>query len=147
MTATTFDREPGTAPVACDLLIRNAHIYSMDAQRTVFPNGAIAVRGNTITAVGPESEVVARHSPRRAIDAHGAVVHPGFIDSHYHVTNHLARGVIPDAPGHGAVPAPSIPGERSIGEYSRWFNAVEDEDEYASTMLACLEMARAGFTC
>lgn len=146
MTARAPDRLTAN-PGACDLLIQNAYVYSMDGDRNVFPNGAIAVDGNTIAAVGPESEVIRRYEPKRTIDAHGALVHPGFIDSHYHVTNHLARGVIPDAPGHGAVPAPSAPGGRSIGEYSRWFNALEDEDEYVSSLLACVEMVRAGFTC
>ena len=77
----------------CDLLIRNAYVISVDAQRRVFSPGAVAVRGHTLVAVGPEREVMQAMSAARTIDAEGAVLHPGFIDAHNHVVGAGCRGV------------------------------------------------------
>ena len=60
----------------CDLLVRNAYVLTMDALRTKYPAGAIAIDGRDIVAVGADSEVAPRFRPRRVIDADGAMVHP-----------------------------------------------------------------------
>lgn len=131
-------------PASCDLLVTNAHVLTLDERRTVFPAGAIAVTGREIAAVGPEREVVASFRADRVLDAHGAVVHPGFVEAHYHATMHTTRGTISDAP-HAV--SPSGGDGTAIGVYSAWFNNLEGEDEYASSLLACVELARNGFTC
>jgi 5-methylthioadenosine/S-adenosylhomocysteine deaminase len=128
----------------CDLLVRNAHVLTLDARRTVFPHGAVAISGRDIVAVGPEREVLAAYRADRGIDAHGAVVHPGLVESHYHTTLHLTRGAVSDAP-HAVSPSGGEGGK--IGLYSAWFNTVDDDDEYASALLACVEMVRNGVTC
>src|SRR5918998_1403266 len=70
-------------PRRCDLLVRNAHVLTLDERRTVFLHGAVAIDGRDIAAVGPEREVLSTHAADRVIDAHGAVVHPGLVESHY----------------------------------------------------------------
>jgi predicted amidohydrolase YtcJ len=40
-------------PKPCDKLIRNALVVTMDANRTVYPRGAIAIAGGELVAVGP----------------------------------------------------------------------------------------------
>lgn len=60
-----------------DLVIRNARIVD-GSGRPAF-SGAMAIRGNTIAAVGQVSGAGARE-----IDAGGLVVAPGFIDIHNH---------------------------------------------------------------
>jgi 5-methylthioadenosine/S-adenosylhomocysteine deaminase len=132
------------ARAACDLLVTNAHVLTVDAQRTVYPEGALAVSGRDIVAVGPQREVLAAHRAPRALDARGAVVHPGFVESHYHTTLHLTRGAVSDAP-HAVSPSGGDGGK--VGVYSAWFNALDDDDEYASSLLACVEMVRNGITC
>ena len=77
----------------CDLLIRNAYVITVDARRRVFSPGAVAVRGHTLVAVGPDREVVQQMRAVRSIDAEGAVLHPGFIDAHNHVVGAGCRGV------------------------------------------------------
>jgi 5-methylthioadenosine/S-adenosylhomocysteine deaminase len=131
-------------PQACDLLVRNAHVLTMDDARTVYPNGAIAISGRDIVAVGPERDVLAAWRAARTLDARGAVLHPGLVDSHYHTTLHLTRGTLSDAP-HAVSPSGGEDG--NIGLYSAWFNALDDDDEYASALLASVEMARNGITC
>ncbi len=67
-----------------DLILRNARITTMDsacAEAT-----ALAVTGHLITAVGNEAEIMAQATPStRVIDAGGARVIPGLIDSHTHI--------------------------------------------------------------
>ena len=129
--------------VTCDIVITNAHVVTMDDARSVHAPGAVAVSGRTIVAVGPADAVGAEHSAARVIDARGALVHPGLVEPHCHVTVHSSRGALPDHP-----PDPLATSARAgFGAFSRWFNALEDEDEHASAALACLEMLLAGVTC
>lgn len=53
----------------------------------VIPRGAVATRGDTIVAIGPEAELRALHRVPEAgiIDAQDGVVLPGFVDSHTHL--------------------------------------------------------------
>ena len=52
----------------CDLIVRNAYVITMNTHRDVFPSGAIAIQGNEIVAVGPESEIRERYDPLREIE-------------------------------------------------------------------------------
>ena len=67
-------------------------------------------------------------------------MHPGFIDGHYHAGLHLSRGSITDDPN------PPKEEGGGTGVFTRWINAVTDEDEYASALMASAELARNGFT-
>lgn len=131
-------------PTSCDLLVTNAHVLTLDERRTVYPAGAIAVSDKNIVAVGPERDVLAVFRAERVLDAHGSVVHPGFVEAHYHTTLHTTRGTLSDAP-HAV--DPSGGDGTAIGVYSAWFNNLQDKDEYASALLACVEMVRNGITC
>ena len=93
------ERKDGDARKTCDIVVVNGCVLSMDTRRTIYPAGAVAIEGSTIVAVGPEREVTQAYRGRRMIDARGAVVHPGFVDGHCHVTIHLGRGSVPDDPG------------------------------------------------
>jgi imidazolonepropionase len=48
-------------------------------------DGAIAITGEKIIAVGDTSDMLARFSPKASLDARGKVVCPGFVDPHTHV--------------------------------------------------------------
>ncbi|MFQ5748588.1 MAG: imidazolonepropionase [Planctomycetota bacterium] len=50
----------------------------------VFAQGAVAVEGERIAAVGPERELRARFEPREMLDAGGGLVIPAFVDAHTH---------------------------------------------------------------
>ena len=119
----------------CDILIRNGYVLTLDSERRVFPSGAVAITGNSIVAVGRDQDLAARFRPKRVLDAAGAPVHPGMIDAHVHTTNHLCRTAFPDDP---KVKAHDL--------FARWFNALEDEDEYVNSLVVCVEMVRNGFT-
>ena len=51
----------------------------------VIEDGAIALAGKRIVAVGPTAALKRRFRPRQEIDAGGRVVLPGFVDPHTHV--------------------------------------------------------------
>ena len=110
----------------------------MDEHRRVWADGAVAVFGRNIVAVGPTAEILAAYAPSRIIDAGGGVVHPGFVECHTHVTYHLARGAWGDTVSYAEVGATTE---------LAFVNAIDDEGEYASTQLACLEMVGNGTTC
>ncbi len=130
----------GRIPAVCDLLIRNGCVITMDAGRRVYRSGAIAVAGANIVAVGPETEIAPCFQALRELDAGGGIVHPGLIDAHYHATLHGSRGALPDAPD-------AAPRTMGVSDFSRWLNALTDEDEYASALHASLEFLKNGTTC
>ena len=76
-----------------DLIIKNACVVTMNTERHIHPDGAIAVEGNRIAAVGPESEVLETHRATETIDARGMLVTPGLIDAHMHPAQYLSNGV------------------------------------------------------
>ena len=66
-----------------DLIFLHGSIHTEDAKRSVAQ--ALAVRGNTIIAVGTDQEVSAHTGAgTRTIDLDGKVVLPGIIDAHTH---------------------------------------------------------------
>ncbi len=94
-----------------DLIIRNAHI--IDGTGAPARDGAVAVRGDRIEAVGDVSGTAARE-----IDAGGMAVAPGFVDVHAHddaavvrdprVDFKIMQGVTTDVVGNcGAGVAPA----------------------------------------
>lgn len=125
-------------PVAVDLLVTDAYLITMDAERRVFEDGAVAVAGRRIVAVGRAAEVAAGVVAARTISAGSAAVHPGFVECHNHTTLHTARGAFGD----------TISWDDVVSEfYVPYWNTVTDEEEYAGAALACLEMVRNGTTC
>ena len=76
-----------------DILIRHGIVITVDPERRVIEDGAVAIEGNTIVAVGPTAEVEAAHSAPRVIDAHKKVVMPGMIDAHAHAGHGLIKTI------------------------------------------------------
>ena len=82
---------PG-GPAAADLVV-TGRLVTMDARRTVVPDGAVAIRDGDIAAVAERADVLARYPAARVIDRPGAIVIPGLIDSHTHMLQALVRGL------------------------------------------------------
>ena len=136
MSSKTETRVGSNSAVACGLLVRNAVVVTMDAERRVFSRGAVAVSGPSIVDVGTERALVERYRPARVLDARGAPVHPGFIDAHIHIVHGTARGVFADVV--------AAAGERV--SFADWKAGVDPEDERAATAFAGLELLKNGFT-
>lgn len=127
-----------TEPTAVDLIVRHAHVITMNDIGEVIPDGAIAIHEGVIVAVGEDPGIAGAYSAAKTIDAHGAPCHPGLIEGHTHVSYQTFRGVIPD----------HMPEDDVFDSIEQFFyNNVEDEDEHLSAVHATLEMVRNGTTC
>nr|CAB3465863.1 unnamed protein product [Digitaria exilis] len=118
-----------------DTILRNALVVTVDGELRVLRDGAIAVAGDRIAAVGPSADVVAAF-PRAAqtLDLGGRIVLPGLVNTHVHTSQQLARGIADDVDLmtwlHGRI----WPYESHMTE----------EDSYASTLLCGIELIRSG---
>ena len=75
----------GQATSAPDLILHNARVYTVDANRSTAE--AIAVRGDRIVRVGGNRDLLALRGPStRVIDARGGTIVPGLHDAHAHFT-------------------------------------------------------------
>ena len=81
--ATLIAASPVQARERADLLIRGASVVDVGHGRIV-PRQAVAVRGNTIVAVGPDRAISKRFGAKRTINAAGKFVMPGLWDMHVH---------------------------------------------------------------
>ncbi len=79
-----------------ELILQNGTIVTMDAQRRVIENGAIAVDKGAIVAVGTVSEINQNFKSKQTINAAGKVLIPGLINTHTHVPMSLFRGIADD---------------------------------------------------
>jgi 5-methylthioadenosine/S-adenosylhomocysteine deaminase len=70
------------APAQVDLLIRHGYVMTMDDAGSLIEDGAVAISGRDIVAVGPDAELSAGYAAARSIDAGGAPVHPGLVECH-----------------------------------------------------------------
>jgi 5-methylthioadenosine/S-adenosylhomocysteine deaminase len=81
-----------------DILIQNGLVVTVDSNDTILEDGAVAISGREIAAVGPTVEVTARFSADQVIDASGQVVMPGLINAHVHAPDSLFRSLVGDMP-------------------------------------------------
>jgi predicted amidohydrolase YtcJ len=71
------------SPPAADLVLRNGKIATVDDAHPAAQ--ALAIRGETIAAVGTEEEILPYiGSSTRVVDLHGMLAIPGFVESHAH---------------------------------------------------------------
>jgi 5-methylthioadenosine/S-adenosylhomocysteine deaminase len=121
----------------CDVVIRHGYVITMNPERLVYADGAVAISGREIVMVGPDREVAAGYHGRQTIDAQGGPVHPGFVDAHWHNCNETTRGVFPDV----------ATTKEYYRYYAAWYDLMSPEDEYASAQISGLELLRSGVTC
>jgi 5-methylthioadenosine/S-adenosylhomocysteine deaminase len=79
-----------------DLLITGGTVVTMDQSRRVIENGAVAIKGGEIVAVGDSAVISRQFTARQTINALGKVVIPGLINTHTHVPMSLFRGIADD---------------------------------------------------
>ena len=79
-----------------DLIIRGGTVVTMDAERRVIENGAVAVKGGRIVAVGSVTDIDRTYTAREVVSARGKVIIPGLINGHTHVPMTLFRGLADD---------------------------------------------------
>ena len=75
-----------TERAAADLLLEHGVVVTMDPQRRVFANGAIATRAGAIVDVGPAAALSQRWTAVDRVDLKGNVALPGLVNAHVHLT-------------------------------------------------------------
>jgi len=120
-----------------DIILSNALILTMDENLTQYFPGAVAVRGDSILAVGYEEEIGKEYSAQETIDCDRKVLMPGLINAHTHVPMTLLRGLADDLRLDVWLMGYMMPVEREF---------VSPEFVRLGTLLACAEQIRSGVT-
>ena len=76
-----------------DLYISGGTYLTIDGQRRIIDNGAVAVDKGRIVAIGPAHELDGRYEARRSITATNKAVMPGLIDTHGHAGHSLTKTI------------------------------------------------------
>jgi 5-methylthioadenosine/S-adenosylhomocysteine deaminase len=120
-----------------DILLNNAHVLTMDNELRQFSPGAVAITGDSIVAVGPESTLRQEYRADSVIDCGSRIVMPGLINAHTHAPMTLLRGLADDLRLDVWLMGYMMPVER---EY------VSPEFVQLGTSIACAELIRSGVT-
>jgi 5-methylthioadenosine/S-adenosylhomocysteine deaminase len=120
-----------------DLLITGGTVVTMDGARTIVDDGAVAVKGDVILAVGPRAALEARYAASQTIDGRNSLILPGFVNGHTHVPMTLFRGLHDDVTLNDWLYKYIFPAEaKNVNEeFVRW-----------GTRLAAAEQIRGGVT-
>jgi 5-methylthioadenosine/S-adenosylhomocysteine deaminase len=121
-----------------DVLLTNGLVVTMNALGDLITQGAVAIRGRDIVAVGPAADIEAEWSAPDVVDCQGAAILPGLINTHAHAPMSLLRGLADDLRLDVWLYGYMLPVEREFvsPEFCRW-----------GTLLSCAEMIRSGVTC
>lgn len=123
------------------ILIKGGLLVTMNPQRRVIEDGAVAVDGERIVDLGPTRDVEAKHSADLVVEAKGKIVLPGLVCAHTHLYAVLLRG------------APlkiKPPGDFIQALHRVWWpcdEALTEKDAYASALAAGADMVTTGTTC
>ena len=121
-----------------DLLITGALVVTMNPSREVITDGAVAINGNRIAAVGKTADLIERFDATETLAGSRFVVTPGLINGHIHITGEpLTRGYVPD----------DIPFVENVFTWlSPLAACYTEDDERIAAQLAAAEMLKSGTT-
>jgi putative selenium metabolism protein SsnA len=124
------------------VLFSNVMVYSNDDATPGGPflsDGAVAVEGTTIAAVGSRRELAERFPGAEVVDGRGRLLMPGLVNAHMHFYGTYARGLAMSRQ------------PRDFGEILAWLwwtldKALDLDAVYYSTLLPAITAARSGVT-
>src|SRR5512147_595753 len=118
-------------------IFTNAFVLTMDETLTQFTPGAVAVKGDSIVAVGMAEDIAAEFTADETVDCKGKILMPGLINAHTNVPMTLLRGLEDDLRLDVWLMGYMMPVEREF---------VSPEFVRLGTLLACAEQIRSGVT-
>jgi len=126
-----------SAAEPADTIVSARYVVTMDAQRRVIENGAVAIRGERIVDVGTKPDIDRKYQAKNRIDEPASLIAPGLINTHTHAPMSLFRGIADDLRLQDWLTKFIFPAEAKnvSAEFVRW-----------GTRLACLEMLLSGTT-
>jgi cytosine/adenosine deaminase-related metal-dependent hydrolase len=112
-------------------------VVTVDPERRIIRDGAMLIEDQRITRVGKTAEL--RHvTADQVIDASEMVVTPGFCNNHMHISYaHATRGIFPD----------NLDPMVYLGHVFSLQGAMNEEDEYYTSLLGITELLKYGTTC
>ena len=118
-----------------DLVIENAAIITMDAEKTIIENGIIGITDGAISLLEKQTPDLCFQAKKR-IDARGMTAFPGFVNTHVHCFQSLLKGLGADRPLIGWLNSSVQPfGVR-----------VSHRQQELASLVACLEALKSGCT-
>ena len=75
------------------LVIGNGKLFTRNDEMPFVENGAVAIEGTKIAAVGETEAIKKQYGDAEFIDAKGGVIMPAFINTHEHIYSAMARGL------------------------------------------------------
>jgi len=78
---------------AVDVIVTGGIVITMNAARTIYNDGAVAIKADKIVAVGQASDIARQFKAATQIDAQGGLIMPGLIDAHNHPGQYLSKGI------------------------------------------------------
>ncbi|MEW6594908.1 MAG: amidohydrolase [Thermodesulfobacteriota bacterium] len=119
-----------------DLLVSGSHLLPMDEAGQVVAEGAVAICGDTIVAVGKAAELAARYPRAKRLHTPYGLIMPGLINTHTHAPMACFRGLADDLPLMTWLTEYIFPAESKLTR----------EIVYHSTLLSIAEMIKSGTT-
>ena len=84
------------AATEVDILVQNGVIVTVDGDRRILYDGAIAIQQGRIVDIGPTGQITTAYSGQQTIDARHRAVLPGFVDTHHHFLQNFLKGTPDD---------------------------------------------------
>jgi 5-methylthioadenosine/S-adenosylhomocysteine deaminase len=81
-----------------DMLVVGGTVLTMEPEAEPIKNGAVAVAGGRIAAVGPAEELLEVGQPGDVLNAGNCLVLPGLVNTHSHLAMTVLRGIADDLP-------------------------------------------------
>lgn len=81
-----------------DLLLIHGTVVTMNAARSIIEDGAVAITGDRIVAVGNTRDLLRSYPNYRQIDCAGKAVIPGLVDAHGHAGHSIVKTLGADTP-------------------------------------------------
>lgn len=120
-----------------DTILTGGTVITMNKQFDLFVDGAVAIEGKKIVAVGNKDEIAAAYEADEVLHCEGQYILPGLVNAHTHVPMTLLRGLADDLRLDVWLMGYIMPTEREF---------VSPEFCRLGTQLACAEMIRGGVT-
>lgn len=112
-------------------------LVTVDPDRRIIRDGAVAIKDGRFAAVGPSAEIAAAWSAETVSEGRDRVATPGLIDNHLHTSFHLSRGLADEANAQTFLFERMYPYE----------GVLSAEDVTVSASLAAMELLKHGVTC
>jgi 5-methylthioadenosine/S-adenosylhomocysteine deaminase len=82
-----------------DVLLSGGTVVTVDKQRRIIRDGAVAIRGSDIIAVGKRENFEREFEARMVRDCKHKLIMPGLVNSHLHFYHTMHRGLAPEDAG------------------------------------------------